>query len=215
MLFLIATVWACDPALSLEKLRSSAFREDYLCVARAADPRVLAAAVVAEPNVESRDRLSRALCLWLLEHGDTPMDTSLLPALNPADRRLLEDGIHARRGRKTPADVHQKVFEQLGFPAPDPRYTDGKLTTADLENLKSLREIRPPVVVPPAEPETPEAPPPPPPKADPGWWSCSTVGGSAAPSSLLLLSLLRRRKSSALSRRTRAGFSKNSPPCRG
>lgn len=200
MLILIATVWACDPAISLEKLRSSAFREDYICVARAGDPQVLAAAVTAEPNVESRDRLSRALCLWLLEHGDLPMDASLLPALNPADRRLLEDGIHARRGRKTPAAVHQKVFEQLGFPAADPRYTDGKLKPVDLGNLKALREVRPPEPAPAPEVETPETTPPPPSKADPGWWSCSTVGGSAAPSSLLLLALLRRRKSSSLAR---------------
>ena len=114
MLFLVATVLGCEPAISLEKLRSSAFREDYLCLARGGDPQVIAAAVTTEVNPESRDRLSRALTLWLLEHGDLPMEPSLLPALNPADRRLLEDGIHARRGRKTPAAVHQKVFEQLG-----------------------------------------------------------------------------------------------------
>ncbi|HNH49794.1 MAG TPA: hypothetical protein PKY30_22315 [Myxococcota bacterium] len=196
MLFLIATAWACDPAISLENLRRSAFREDYLCVARAADPQVLAAAVAAEPNMESRDRLSRALCLWLLEHGDSPIDRSLLPALNPADRRLLEDGIHARRGRKTPAEVHQKVFEQLGFPPADARYTDGKLLPVDLENLKALREIPPPVAAPAAAPEVPDVLPPPPPKADPGWWSCSSAGGPAGPASFLLaLSLLRRRKS--------------------
>jgi hypothetical protein len=180
MLLLIATVWGCEPAVSLEKLRSSAFREDYLCLARAANPQVLAAAVTAESSTESRDRLSRALTLWLLEHGDLPMEAALLPALNPADRRLLEDGIHARRGRKTPAAAHQKVFEQLGFPAADPRYTDGKLRPVDIENLKALREIPQAVAAAAASPEQAEAPPPPPPKADPGWWSCNSTGADSS-----------------------------------
>lgn len=190
MLGLLATVWACDPLVSLENLRSSAQQQDYLCVAKAPEAGWIAAAVDGEMDPDLRRRLSRALGLWLLQRADMSMDPALLQRLNPADRRLLEDGIHARRGRPTPAAEHRKVFENLSMPAPDPRYTDGRLHPVDLENLKKLR-------VAPSQAEALAAPverPPEPVVPQPGWWSCNSSSSSSSWLLLPAFLLLRRRK---------------------
>ena len=127
----------CDPAASVARLPTSGAQADYLCVMRAeAGKDLLVGAIVASP--EGSERLTRGLALWLLEHTDQEMDPALIQRLNPADRRLLADGIRARRGRASPSPEHVKVFQQLGWYEPIPNYTDARLRPVDRTNLDKV-----------------------------------------------------------------------------
>ncbi|MDP2309528.1 MAG: hypothetical protein Q8P18_26130 [Pseudomonadota bacterium] len=130
----------CDPAAALSEVVSRGAREAYLCVSRAEVGKELVLAEMAKDPLGERSgrsdgRLTRALALWLLERTDRAMDPDLLARLAPADRRLLADGIRARRGRASPSPEHAAVFGQLSWYAPTPGYTDARLRPIDRANL--------------------------------------------------------------------------------
>lgn len=133
-------------------------------------------------------RTTRCLGLWLLERGDTAWDPSLVRRLSADDRRLLADGVYARRGRRSPSPDHDQIFRQFTWYQPDPRYTDNRLTDIDRANL-SLAD-RPPAAPPPAAaPEVQPAA-----AEPPGCGGCRTAPASGWGGLGLAGLLLRRRK---------------------
>ncbi len=201
MLLLIALAFPCDPQGAADTLVANPDRDHYLCLARSpqgADAIVaeLAGAGADPRGAEAIPRLQRALALWMLERADEPMDPELLARIGVSDRRLLEDGIHARRGRPSPAPAHASVFAQFGYVS-DPKYTDGRLRPVDRENLALLRSAPVVAAAPaglpgagaPAPEGSPGAPAPegspgaPAPEGAPaaGRWGCATGEGRAGP----------------------------------
>jgi hypothetical protein len=129
-------------------LRREADENAYVCLAQsdeARDPLVLA--IAADPG---QVRLTRALALWLLERSDAPMDADLVRSLSADDRRFLADGIRARRGRRSPASGHDRVFARFDWYQPDENWTPARLTAVDRDNI-ALCDRPPPVA--PAEVE--------------------------------------------------------------
>jgi MYXO-CTERM domain-containing protein len=151
MMFLFAA-WAsaadCDPAAALATLPSRGSKEDYLCVSKAETGKDLLVTEMLKDPAADHARLTRALVLWLLERTDRPMDPAVVARLSPADRRLLADGIRARRGRASPAPEHAAVFANLTWYEPIPGYNDARLRPIDRENLL--------VVDPPVHPAAPD-----------------------------------------------------------
>lgn len=206
--FFLASAWACEPTEAIAHLQSGEKIEDYLCLARTTPALApLVEALLATKNPESQARLSQALSLYLLERSSDNWDPSLLALLSPADRRLLVDGLHARRGRPSPAPAQAKIFEQLGWYKPDPHYTDGRLTAQDLEKIHVLEHPPAPVVPPPApvaapvaapEAPLPDAPPlqapieEAPPVVANSWWSCNSAAGPSGLWIWAALALFRR-----------------------
>jgi hypothetical protein len=146
MILAVASAFACDVAAAVDTLKASGKRDAYDCARVSDEARApLVAAIIADPT---NTRLTRALALWLLERADTPWDPDLVTRLPAADRRLLADGVRARRGRATPAPDHARVFEQLPWYHPVPSYNDGKLTPTDMQNIR-LADAPPPLSAPP------------------------------------------------------------------
>jgi hypothetical protein len=152
LLTIAAALAACDPAAMLPALVAHGDRDAYHCVTTAEAGRDLLITHLDAAPAGGTERLTRALALWLLEHTDRVMDPAVVARLSPADRRLLADGIRARRGRASPSAEHAAIFAQLSWYAPDRTYTDGRLRALDRENLLVVDPPRPP--------------PPPPPPAD-------------------------------------------------
>lgn len=125
----------CDPATVVDELVASGRRDAYLCLAGAENGKDLILGAIAKDPLGEHNRLTRALVLWLLERTDRPMDPDLVARLSPADRRLLADGIRARRGRASPSPEHAAVFTQVPWYAPMPGYTDARLRPIDRANL--------------------------------------------------------------------------------
>ena len=112
-----------------------------------------AAALLIEVSAEGGEDLesvTRALAIWRLLRLDGVIGGAEARAYNPADRRLLMDGIRAHRGRRTPAEAHARILEQFPWYDPIDTYTENRLRDLDRNNIKTL--------------ETP--PPPPPPEAE-------------------------------------------------
>lgn len=99
-----------------------------------------------------RAALSRALAIHLAVRLDRALTAEEVRALHPADRRLLRDAVHARRGRRTPAPDHEKVFLQLGWYRPDESYTNARLTALDRDNIALIDDPPPPPEPPGPEP---------------------------------------------------------------
>lgn len=169
----------CDVDASLARLAApdETLLDAYLCLAsseaaaeRLADAIQPPPAVAPAPEIPSaeaataltvgvgdeatRNRQTRALALWLLQRTDRAFDVEYLRLLSPADRRLLSDGIRARRGRKSPSPEHEAVFSRFDWYKPVPDYTDGRLTGLDRGNISLVDK-----------PPEPPKPPPPPPEA--------------------------------------------------
>lgn len=157
MMLILLPFWtahACDVAEAVTTLRGAADKDAYLCLTREEDaPARIAAALGGEGDA----RLTRALALWLLRRADRELDVALVRSLSPADRRLLADGIRARRGRRSPVPDHAAVFEQFAWYEPSAGYTDGRLTERDRANIATV-DRPPPAPTPAAAVEAPEAP---------------------------------------------------------
>lgn len=125
----------------LVELEASGSRRAYTCLA--GDESAARALIVRAGEVEDAARVTRALAVWRLGRLDAAVTAPEARAYNPADRRLLLDGIKAHRGRASPAPAHLKVLEGLDWYVPDDRYTDARLTALDGENLAMLES--PPV----------------------------------------------------------------------
>lgn len=126
----------CDPAAALAEVLVNGTRDAYLCLSRAEAGEQLVLTKMAMDPLAEPNRLTRALVLWLLERPDRAMEPELVARLSPADRRLLADGIRARRGRASPSPEHAAVFGQLPWYAPVPGYTDARLRPVDRANIE-------------------------------------------------------------------------------
>lgn len=103
-------------------------------------------------------RQARALALWMLQRTDQLFEVEQLRRLTPADRRLLADGVRARRGRKSPSPEHHAIFQKFDWYKPVPGYTDGRLTALDRGNISLAdRPPEPPRPPPPAAEEPTKA----------------------------------------------------------
>lgn len=196
----LAYAGACDPAAAVARLRTDGAREDYTCVIEDDGGRALLEAELLKGG-ESTERLTRALALWLLERTDQPMDPAVVEKLAPSDRRLLADGIRARRGRASPAPDHARVFAQFAWYAPVAGYTDARLRPIDRENLAVVDprvRLTPPPAPPPETPaEEPAAEPAPEgPNLTQALCGCRSTGGAPAGVALLgaLAALVGRRR---------------------
>jgi uncharacterized protein (TIGR03382 family) len=99
-------------------------------------------------------RYTRALALYLAARSDRAFNPEYVRLLNPADRRLLADGVKAHRGRKSPAPEHDAIFQKQSWYAPRPGYTDNQLSDVEKANISladdpSSVPVAPPVDVPP------------------------------------------------------------------
>ncbi len=197
----LASAGACDPAAALAALETSGARDDYMCVIQAENGKDLVLAELLKDPTGKNERRTRALALWLLQHTDRPMDPDVVDKLSPSDRRLLADGIRARRGRASPAPEHAKVFEQFGWYEPVPNYTDARLRPIDRENLAvvdpPVRLTPAPAPADPAKPEGKTGGPPPPggPPGDvtaetPNLCGCAGSGRGAGVGGIVLAGLL-------------------------
>ncbi len=148
--FLLGVALAANCALdeAVAEVRDGGDKAAYLCLVHEGGGAAAAAAI----GDGEEPRLRRAIALWLLQRYDIPFDPALVTLLNPADVRLLADGIKARRGRKSPVPEHEAVFSQFDWYKPLDTYTDGRLRPVDRANLDAL--TRPPV-----EPEPEQAEP--------------------------------------------------------
>ena len=102
-----------------------------------------------------RSAITRALAIHLLHRTGRAFTGAEVWALAPADRRLLRDGIRARRGRASPALNHAQVFSQFSWYEPDEDYTDRRLTDLDRANSSVLDRPPPPETATESEPEKP------------------------------------------------------------
>lgn len=187
-----ADVPACDPIAAVEQVRAGA-REGYECVVTHSAGR---AAILAglDAQGEHPERLTRALALNLLTQVDGAFAVEDVRRLSPADRRLLADGVRARRGRASPVPAHAEVFAQWDWYTPASTYADGRLSAVDRANI-ALADAPPPA----PEPVAGEAEPAPDAKAESGGlFGCAAAGGAGMRGGLLLaaVALVGRRRDS-------------------
>ena len=126
-----------EPETTLLNLRAEPSQFNYDCAAALGVERLVEAAAEPLPNP---DRVTRALVVHRLDHLDEPIGVDEAWTYRPADLRLLADGIHAHRGRKSPSKAHEVVFEKFDWYAPSSSYTDGRLTEVDRANLQMLKD---------------------------------------------------------------------------
>jgi hypothetical protein len=143
----------------IAELEASGSSRAYGCLA--ADPSAATALIERSALLEAAEsgRLTRALAVWRLQRLNEAVTPAESRAYNPADRRLLLDGIKAHRGRRSPAPAHLLVFEKMDWYQPVDSYTNARLTPQDRRNLAMLEH--------PPEPEVVEKPPVEPPAPDP------------------------------------------------
>ena len=135
----------------LAELESSGSRRAYQCLSL--DPAAHGVLIARATTGTNPERVTRALAIWRLSRLEEAITAPEARTYNPADRRLLLDGIRAHRGRRTPAPVHSAVMEQLSWYAPDDRYTDARLTALDRQNLAILESPPEPEPAPEPAPE--------------------------------------------------------------
>lgn len=185
----------------IEAVRTQGREEAYRCLAGADPAGPALVAWLADPPVEGAgaERVQRALALHVLHRLDLPADVPALRLLSAADRRLLRDAVHARRGRRSPSAAHDRVFAQFDWYAPDAGYTNARLTGLDRENLALIDD--PPAPAPPVPDTEPaaaavaNAAPPAAAQVD-AWCGCGAgVGGAGSAALVLALAplLMRRR----------------------
>lgn len=140
---------ACAAPLSayIEEVQKAGNRVAYLCLATRDDAgAALLQAIDALPaDAVGDERLQRALAVHLLPRLDRALTVPEVRALGAADRRLLADGVYARRGRRSPSPEHELVFGQFDWYSPTPSFNNGSLQPVDRENIKALDDPpRPP-----------------------------------------------------------------------
>ncbi|MCB9780856.1 MAG: YARHG domain-containing protein [Alphaproteobacteria bacterium] len=139
-----------SPDAWLTSLRAGPDLDLYLCLAASDDARLLllpaAQEALADDAMDAgeRNRVTRALAVHLLQRLDRPLTREEVLALGPGDQRLLRDGVHARRGRRTPSPEHARVFERFDWYQPRDDYSNGLLDAVDRQNLDLLDAPQPP-----------------------------------------------------------------------
>ncbi len=140
ILLLVATIGLaevpCDIRIAMDDVRERGKREAYDCLM--AQDEAGTKLVVELLHYPSDPRLSRALTLWMLPRADKPFDPVHVAKLSADDKRLLVDGIRARRGRKSPVPQHEGVFRQFDWYKPVATFTDGRLQPGDKEQIALL-----------------------------------------------------------------------------
>ncbi len=169
----------------LTELVSRGSRRAYTCLA--GDGTASEVLIARAAEAEESARLTRALAVWRLQRLDHEIPDPEARAYGPADRRLLQDGVKAHRGRRSPAPDHLEVLEGQSWYQPDDRYTDARLTPVDRHNLAVLTD-------PPAPPPPRVEAPPPPPTATSRCGCASTAGTGGWLWGVLALGLSGRRR---------------------
>jgi len=140
---------------SIEAVRRRGLEVAYRCLAdddEAAAPLIAwLSGEGAEPSADraGEERVQRALAVHMMQRLDAPVELPSLRAVGAADRRLLRDAVHARRGRRSPARAHEQVFARFDWYEPDDGFSNARLTPLDRENL-SLIDAPPKPTPPPA-----------------------------------------------------------------
>ncbi len=171
-----ATTCEGVPADWIEAVRTQGKREAYLCLAETASAGAALLDTIGQEgfgDLGGKERITRALAVHLLHQLERPLTGEEVRALAPSDRRLLRDGVYARRGRPTPSPEHEAVFAQFAWYQPAAEFNNGRLRTLDRSNIELIDK-------PPKAPAAKEAPsaadamaethtprPPPPPGAPP------------------------------------------------
>lgn len=140
----------CSLDSAVDDVREKGKKDAYDCLMESPEAGTRITRALLE--YPSDPRLSRALALWMLQRADTPFDPVHVGKLSADDKRLLADGVRARRGRKSPVPQHEAVFRQFDWYQPVATYTDGRLKPGDKEQIALLnaREPRSTVLEPPA-----------------------------------------------------------------
>jgi hypothetical protein len=191
----------------MEGLYGSDKETAYRCLVERDDAGL--ALIAALDKTEDDDRgapaLSRALALYLLARADRPFVRQEIKSLLLVDRRLVRDGLRARKGRKSPAPNHHKVFEKFDWYKPDPAYTDGRLTELDRENSRILDKLPLASASEPARARSTAASPTPPEEEKQSKWfgcaSVSQVNSKLIPWFVVLVGLIARCRFADLCRR--------------
>lgn len=126
----------CDVESAVGDVREHGKKEAYDCLIGSEAGADAALAALADNPADTR--VSRALALWMLQRADTPFLPAHVAALNADDKRLLADGVRARRGRKSPVPQHETVFQQFDWYQPVATFTDGRLRPGDKEQIAIL-----------------------------------------------------------------------------
>jgi hypothetical protein len=137
----VAFAQDCSVPAALDDVREHGSPAGYRCIIEADDAGT--SVLTALLQYPGDPRLSRALAMWMLQRADTPFDPSYVEKLSPADKRLLADGVRARRGRPSPVPEHDAVFKQFAWYKPVPTYTDARLKPGDREQIALLDKARP------------------------------------------------------------------------
>lgn len=144
---------SCGPAeSSIEAVRTQGREAAYRCLAADDDASAPLVAWLSdgERDRAGEERVQRALALHVMTRLGQPVHLPSLRLLSAADRRLLRDAVHARRGRSSPSSEHERVFLKFDWYSPDPAFTNARLTVLDRENLALIDD--------PPEPAPPPAP---------------------------------------------------------
>jgi len=139
MLVLVSLAQA-DPAtcnLSLDiyltEVEDHGSKEAYLCLATQENAGAFLLEQASASNAS--ERTTRALTVHLLFQLDRELTGAEIRALSAADRRLLRDGIYARRGRKSPSDEHDAIFSQFDWYQPSAMFSNRQLKEIDRNNM--------------------------------------------------------------------------------
>ena len=186
MIALVALALADCPApeAAIDALMEEPSKENYDCVATQQDCGALL--IEALESGDEDTRRGRALVIWRLLRLDGEIPADEARAYPPAERRLLADAIHARRGRETPSTDHDAVFQNFAWYAPDPTFTKVRLTDIDRTNLEMVNN--PPDAIPEPMVELDVVVPPP----DDAGCGCATGAGSSWLAVLMLAAVRRR-----------------------
>jgi len=122
-----------DARVSL--LLGEGLRDHYLCVVEADDSERQLVSYMGPTWKESAAPLRRALVFVLLNTTNRLWNPKHVLLLSPADRRLLADGVKARKGRKSPSVEHHAIFNQWQWYRPIPSYTDNRMSQTDRINV--------------------------------------------------------------------------------
>ena len=188
----------------LDKLESHPQVELYLCIhsRQSAGPVIMERLKKGSETDGIRNRLSRALAVWLLGQTHREFTGSEVRALSPADRNFLSDGIYARRGRETACTrvenldprkcPHGEAFKHFDWYRPVASYNNHLLSQTDRDNLLIIKDPPP---APEAEEEAVVVTPAEAPETESGSCGCSAGSGTAVVGLLALVPLMGRFRS--------------------
>ena len=188
------------PAL-VQRVTAGDDLEASVCMAAVeeAGPALIASIQASGPGAQ---RLGSALALWRLQRLDVRIPDVEARLFSPADRRMLRDGVQARKGRASPSPEHAALFGRFSWYKPVAGFTPGRLTAQDRENMATLDKPPPePKPVAPAAEAMAEAQAPEPPQTEGACGCASSTGGASAAGLALALALGARRRRSTLSSR--------------